>query len=169
MTGHDRASFAEGAKILSGIKTEATGVAHTTYLSTFVLRAVCLSGIFNNKESACSCKFQNRIHVRRLPEKVYRNDRFGSLRHALLQFRRVHRECVRVHIHKHGSSFAVSNSLNRRNKSIWDRDYFVAFTNSKRQESEPERICPIAHPDCIFGAAIGRELLFELFDERPAG
>ena len=54
-------------------------------------------------------------------------------------------------------------------KCIWNRDHFVAFTNSKRQESKPKRICPIAHADSIFGAAIGRELLFELFDERPAG
>ena len=130
---------------------------------------MCLSGIFNNKESACPCKFQNRIHVRRLTEKVNRNDRFGSLRHALLQFRRVHRECVRIHIHKHGSSFAVSNGLGRRNKCIRDRDYFVAFTNSKRQESKPKRICPIANAYGIGRAAECSELLFELFDERPAG
>src|SRR5439155_15624362 len=49
-----------------------------------------------------------------------------------------------------------------------DRDHFIAFSNPKRQESEPKRVCAIAHADGVLGAAVGRELRFEPFHERPA-
>src|SRR6266487_5252926 len=80
---HDCASLAESAKILSGIKAEATGVAHCACLSTLVLRAVRLGGIFNDKEAVCPREFQNRVHVRWLPEEVKRNDCLGSPRQTV--------------------------------------------------------------------------------------
>src|SRR4029077_13898678 len=114
------ASLAEGAKIFSGIKTEATRVAHRACFSAFVLSAMSLSGIFNDEKSVCACKFQNRVHVRRLPEEVDRNNRFGSLGQTLLKLRRVHRECVLIHVHKHWSSLAVSNRLGGGDKRVWN-------------------------------------------------
>ena len=74
-----------------------------------------------------------------------------------------------IHIHKYWSSFAVSNRLGGRDKCVRNRNDFVAFTNSKRQQSKPKRVSAIAHADCVGGTAECSELFFELFDERPAG
>src|SRR5439155_1644969 len=162
------ASLAESAKILSGIKTEAARVAHRARFSALVLGAVSLSGIFNDKESVCAREFQNRIHVRRLPEKVNRNDRFGSLRQTALKFRRVQRKCVLVHIHEHRLSSAIGNGLDRGEECVRNSDHFIALSNPKRQESKPKRVCAIAHTDGVFRTAVSCELLFESFHERPA-
>ena len=130
---------------------------------------MCLGRIFNDEKPMRARKFQNRIHVRRLPEKVNRNDRFGPLRQALLKLRRIHRERVLVHINKYWSSFAVSNGLGGGDKRVWNRNHFIAFTNSKRQERKPKRVSAIAHGDRVGGAAECSELLFELFHEWSAG
>ena len=90
-----------------------------------------LSGIFNHEKPVRAREFQNRVHVCRLPEKVDRNNRFGSLGQTLFKFRGVHRECVRVHIHKHRPGFAVSNRLGRGDKCVRNRNDFITFTNSK--------------------------------------
>src|SRR4029077_12601865 len=165
---HDCASLAERAEILSGIKAEATSVAHCACLSPLVLGAVRLGGIFNDKEAVRAREFQNRIHVRRLPEKVNRNDRFGSLRQTVLKFRWIHCERVFVHIHKHWPSFAAINCLDRGEECVRNSDYFIALSNPKRQESEPKRVCAIAHTDGVLGATVGRELFFKSFHERSA-
>ena len=128
-----------------------------------------LSGIFDDEKSVGACKFQNRVHVRRLPEKVNRNNRFGSLGQTLLKFRGVHRECVWIHIHKYRASFAVSNRLGGGDKCVRNRNDFIAFTNSKRQESKPKGVGAIAHGDCVGGPTECSELFFELFHERSAG
>ena len=112
-----------------------------------------LSGIFNDEKSVCACKFQNRVHVRWLPEKMNRNYRFGFLGQTFLQFRRVHRECVWVYIHKHWSGLAVSNRLGGSDKRVRNRNDFVAFANSKRQESKPKRVGAVAHADRVGGPA----------------
>ena len=127
-----------------------------------------LSCIFDDKKPVCPREFQNRIHVRGLPEKVNRNDRLGSLRQTVLKFRRVHRECVFVHIHKHRPSFAIGDGLDRGDKCVRNSDYFIALSNPKRQESKPKRVCAIAHTDGVLGATVGRELFFKSFHERSA-
>src|SRR6266513_1043021 len=130
---------------------------------------MCLGRIFNDEKPVRACKFQDRIHVRRLPEKVNRNDRFGPLRQALLKLRRIHRERVLVYINKYWSSFAISNGLGGGDKRVWNRNHFIAFTNSKRQESKPKGIRAVAYGDCVGGSAGCSELFFKLFHERPTG
>ena len=116
----------------------------------------------------CPREFQNRIHVRRLPEKVNRDDCLGSCRESLLQFGRVHRERVFVHIDKHRPSFAIGNGLGRGDECVRNSDHFISRPDPKRQESEPKRVCAIANADGVLGAAVGRELFFKSFHERPA-
>src|SRR5437773_2446728 len=146
-------NFVEGAKIFPGIKTEATRVSYRACFSAFVLCAMRLSGIFNDEKSVCACKFQNRVHVRWLPEKVNRNDRFGSLGQTLFKFRRVHRECILVYIYKHWSGLAVGDRLGSGDKRVRNRNDFIAFANSQRQESKPKRISAVAHAYRVGGPA----------------
>ena len=128
-----------------------------------------LSGVFNDKKPVHAREFQNRVHVRGLPEKMNRDDRFGSLCQTLLQFRWIHRERVFVYVHKDRPSFAIRNGFGRGDKRVRNRDHFIAFTNSKRQERKPKRVGAVAHADCVGGAAKCSELFFELFHERSAG
>ena len=51
---------------------------------------------------------------------------------------------------------------------VRNSDYFIALSNPKRQESEPKRVCAIAHTDGVLGATVGRELFFKSFHERSA-
>ena len=91
-----------------------------------------LSRIFNDKKPVCPREFQNRIHVRRLPEKVNRDDCLGSCREALLQFGRIHRERIFVHIHKHRLSSAIGNGLDRGEERVRNRDHFISGPDPKR-------------------------------------
>src|SRR4029453_5786920 len=147
--------------------TEATSVAYSSCFSAFVLGAVSLSRILNNKKTVCTRELQNRIHVRRLPEKMNRNDCFGSFREILLQFGWIHRERSFVHVDEHRPSFAIRNCLARCDEGVRDRDDFVALSNSKRQKREPKGVRAVAHADGVIRAAVGREFFFELFHERP--
>ena len=152
IVGHDSASLAKGAEILSGIEAEATGVADCACFPAFVLCAVSLSGILDDKEAVCARELQNRIHVRRLSEKVNRNDRFGSCRETPLQLGRVHRERGFVHVDERRPSFAIRNGLGCRDECVRDRDDFIAFSNPKRYEGEPKRVRAIAHADGVLRA-----------------
>src|SRR5438094_461687 len=130
-----------------------TRLSYRACFSAFVLCAMRLSGIFNDEKSVCACKFQNRVHVRWLPEKVNRNDRFGSLGQTLFKFRRVHRECILVYIYKHWSGLAVGDRLGSGDKRVRNRNDFIAFANSQRQESKPKRISAVAHAYRVGGPA----------------
>ena len=93
---------------------------------------------------------------------------FGFLRQTVLKFRRIHGERVFVHIDKHRPSSAIGNGLGRGDECVRNSDHFISRPNPKRQESEPKRVCAIADADGVLGTAVGCELLFESFHERPA-
>ncbi len=50
---------------------------------------------------------------------------------ALLQFGRIHRERVFVHIHKHRLSSAIGNGLDCGEECVRDSDYFIALLRSQ--------------------------------------
>src|SRR5206468_11093720 len=161
-------SLAKSAKVFSGIEAETAGVTQSACFSTLVLSAVSLSCILDNKKPVCPREFQNRIHVRRLPEKMNRDDCLGSCRESLLQLGWVHCERVFVHIHKHRLSSAIGNGLGCGEERVRNHNHFISGPNPKRQESKPKRVCAIAHANGVIGATVGRELLFELLHERSA-
>ena len=131
---HDRAGLAKCAKIFPGIEAEAAGVAHCACFSTLVLGAVSLSGILNDKEPVRAREFQNRIHVRRLPKKMNRNDRFRSVGDRLLQLGRVHRVSAFVNIDKHRPSCTVGNRFRGGHECVGHSYYFVPGPDAARQE-----------------------------------
>jgi len=54
------------SEILPGIKTEAAGDAKRSCFSAFILRAVGLACVFNNRDSMMIGDLLNRVHVRYL-------------------------------------------------------------------------------------------------------
>ena len=80
IAGDNRSAFAQAAKILSRIEAEATGNAQRTGFAAFVSRAVRLAGVFNQVKIVATRDFEQRIHIRRLAVKMYRQERLGVRR-----------------------------------------------------------------------------------------
>src|ERR1700730_3496686 len=91
VASHHRAGFTKRSKILSGIKAETRRVTKCPNPSTVIFRSVRLARIFNDVEAVFACKFDNRIHVRRLAEKINRNDCLRPSCQSALQRRWIHR------------------------------------------------------------------------------
>ncbi len=63
----------------------------------------------------------------------------------------------------------MANGFGRGHETIWCRDDFVSGTNSKREQSQPERVGPIPYPDGMSHPAEGAKLALEICHERTTG
>src|SRR5580704_3302702 len=66
IASHNRAGFAEGAKILPRVEAETSCVGKGADLSTLILSSVRLAGILDDEQTVLPRNFHNWIHVRRL-------------------------------------------------------------------------------------------------------
>src|SRR5581483_2818586 len=166
---HNRSSFAKSSEVFSRVKAKATGVAQSARFSALVFGAVRLRSVLDDEETVSARKFQDRVHVGRLPKKMDRNNGFGSYCERFLQLGRVHRERVFVHIDKDRSRVAKQDGFGRGNKGVWHRDHFVALGDPQGHKRQPERVGAVAHAHGILRAAIRGEFRFELLHEWSAG
>src|SRR5262249_20859927 len=72
------------AKVLAGVKTKAPHYAELTDSTPLVERAVRLSGVLNDRDAMTIRNAQYRLHIRRLTEKMYRQNRFCPLANGSL-------------------------------------------------------------------------------------
>ena len=128
-----------------------------------------LGRVFDYEESVLAAKGQDRIHVRNLSEKMHRNNGLGSGSASLFQQGRVHRVSALIDIDKYRPGPGISDRFGRGHKGVGHCDDLVTRSNPASEQSEPKRVCAIAHTDGISRVAEGRELILELRDERSTG
>ena len=77
VVGDHRSCFPEGAQVLAGIKTEATGCSNRPGLPASEFCAMRLAGVLNHRQPPASRNLKDRIHVSRLAEQMDRDNRLG--------------------------------------------------------------------------------------------
>ena len=167
--GNHRPCLAKCAEILSGIKAKATCVAERAGPSPLVFGPMRLGRVFDDVEAARARNLKNRVHVRRLTEKMDGNDRLGPLRYGLFQTGRVHGVGAFININKHRLCAAIGNRLSSRHERAGNREHFVSRPDPQCEECQPKRLRAAPDADGMRAIAVRGEILFEPRDERPAG
>ena len=116
-----------------------------------------------------SRNLQDRIHVGRLAKQMNRDDRLCFRTNRALQQTRIQRVSPLVNINKHRLRAAKTDRLGRGHKGHRRGYHFIPGTDPQREQTQPERVRAVAHPDRIRGTAIGREILLEFCHEGTAG
>jgi hypothetical protein len=112
---------------------------------------------------------RERVHVRRMAVKVYRNDPGGAAG-AQLALRRVDRDGARerVAVDQHGHGTHQAHRFGRRDERIRRHDHAIARPGTQRAKREHQRVGPGGDRDAVPRLARGGELLLELRHFRPA-
>src|SRR5712691_9417472 len=74
----NRPALPVSAEVLGRIEAEAGKVTEASCVTSFVLCAVRLRGVFNNQQIVSACNIENRIHIRALPIQMHGHDCFGA-------------------------------------------------------------------------------------------
>ena len=98
---------------------------------------MCLGCVFDNIQAARARGLQNRIHVRRLTEKMDGNDRLGPLRYGLFQPGGVHGVGAFIDIDKHRLCAAIGNRLSGRHERGRYRDHFISRPDPQCEKCQP--------------------------------
>src|SRR5258708_39594643 len=128
--GHNGASFTEGPKILSWIKTEARRITESAHGLPVVGGTVGLTSVLDNIEPVLAPEFQNRIHIRRLPKQMNRDNRFGFGGQRMLQRVRIHRVGSFIYVDEYRTRSTMSDSLGSGHERARNRDHLVSKTNT---------------------------------------
>jgi hypothetical protein len=75
--------------------------------------------------------------------------------------------CLRVAVHKHGSRAGAPDCFRRGEEGVRMRDDFVARSDARRHQGQPDGIRAIADADGVFHAVERGQFLFKLLVHRP--
>ena len=168
IVGRHRPSFAEGTKVLAWIKAEASGSPNAASFATLVLGAMRLTSILNHRRPVPPPQRLNCVHVRRLPEQMHRHDRLGANPNRRLKLSRVHGVGFLVDIDEYRPGAACANRFGGRHKTVGNRYDLISWPHAKRQQTQPERIGPVADTQRMPGLTKRRKFGFESGDKWPA-
>ncbi|MNR18408.1 hypothetical protein D3C85_1351360 [compost metagenome] len=107
------------------------------------------------------------VEVCALAIQAHRNNGLGPRRDRSLQQRRVQVVGARIDVHVHRLGAQQRHRLGSGDVRKTRCDDFIARPDAKRHLSDLQSIRAIGHGDAMFGAGIGRQLLFQLGHFRP--
>src|SRR5688572_30891318 len=130
ITRHDRAAFTVGAEILAWVKAETADLSDRSAPLALVLGAVRLTRILDHHQTVLSGDRHDWIHVRRLPEQVHGNDRFGPRCNRGLELLRIHREELGLDVDEHRLGARILDRSDGGDERERNRDHLVARSNT---------------------------------------
>src|SRR3989344_8658543 len=122
-----------------------------------------LTGILNHAQAIFPRQPPNRVHLGRMPEKMYRKDRFGPFGERFFYKFRIDIPRVRIDIHKNGSSAHILHCQTRRQKGKRGSDDLIAWPNAESEESELQGRGARRDPKTVGGSTEQGKVLLKTF------
>ncbi len=173
----DCAAIAQCAQILGREETEGRRIAEGTGTLPPCACPVRLRGILDQQQAVAMGQGLQGLHLGQLPIQVHCHDGACAWPDRLFHPCRVDVESDRVRLDRHQHQMVLADRQKCRDEGVGRHDDFVAFAQHPQltvaAQDQPQRIQPVAHADCMRGAAITGEFFFEcgqlLTEHIPAG
>ncbi|EGE59473.1 hypothetical protein RHECNPAF_2190075 [Rhizobium etli CNPAF512] len=162
--GHDDTPLAAGAEIFTGIEAEAAGCAEAAGARAFVLRAVRLACVLDNRYSVVVGNRPDRVHVSHLPVEMDGNDGLGAGCNLSLELSRIHRQRHRLDIDENRPCACIADRRYGRDEGKRHGNDFIAGADAGREKRQMQGAGPGVDCDRMFDVAIVREFLLEAGD-----
>ena len=157
----ERTAVAERAEVLLNDEAGRSGIAEFADAETVAGSADGLGVIFDDEELMFVSDLTDGLHVSALTVKMDRDDRFGLRSNSGFDLRRIDALRFRIAVDQNGGSAGDPDCFCSSKESVGVSNAFVARTNAKSHQSQPDRVGAVAETDGVFGFGISREFSFE--------
>ena len=164
--GRDQAAVARAAEILARVEAEAAGQADAAGHGAWRARAEGLRAILDHDQPAPRCDLHDRVHLRRAPEEVHRDDRARRRGERRLDGLGSDVEARAIDIDEHRARAGVHDALDRRDEGERRRHDLVAWPDAGPAQAKQECVGARADADRVAHAEVFRRLALERGDVR---
>jgi hypothetical protein len=161
IVGHDHAGFPVGAKILARVEAETRHVPQAAGPAALVLGPMRLRGVFDQGKAVPARDFAQRVHVRRLPVQVHRQNDLGALGYCRLDAVGIHGEEARIDVYQHRLGMAVMDCGGRRHEGKRHRDDLISRLDTRRKQREMQSARAAVDSHGMLGLAVRRVFLLQ--------
>src|SRR5438309_11010791 len=119
-----------------------------------VIPADPLRVVLDDQETVPIGDTANRLHIRALAVEMHWNQSFRPGRDRCFNLRSIDAVGLRIGIHKDSGGAGDPNGFCGGEERVSRGDAFIAATNPKSMEGQPQGVCPIAHANGILQPVI---------------